>query len=110
MFGIGFSEFLLIVIIGIIFLGPDKLPKAIMEIAKFIKAVKKTANDIKDDVDKELAITEAKEKFDETLNETKDMLTIDIENLDEKKEDKQEKSTSKKKKQKNKNVKEEESK
>ena len=45
MFGIGFTELLLISVIAILFLGPDKLPGALVEMAKFIKGVKKTISD-----------------------------------------------------------------
>ena len=34
MFGIGFTELVLIAIVAILFLGPDKLPQAMVEIAK----------------------------------------------------------------------------
>ena len=37
----GFTEILLIAIVAILFLGPDKLPGAMVEIAKFIKGAKK---------------------------------------------------------------------
>jgi len=37
MFGLGFMEILFIAIIAILFLGPDKLPGAMVDIAKFIK-------------------------------------------------------------------------
>jgi len=40
MFGMGFSEILFIAVIAIIFLGPEKLPGAMVEIAKFIKNAK----------------------------------------------------------------------
>ncbi|PAF45516.1 twin arginine-targeting protein translocase TatB [Helicobacter sp. 11S02629-2] len=62
MFGFGFGEILLIVVVAIIFLGPDKLPKAIVDIAKFIKAVKKTIDGAKDTIDKELNISELKKE------------------------------------------------
>ena len=40
MFGMGFSEVLVIAIIAIIFLGPEKLPDAMVKVAKFFKTVK----------------------------------------------------------------------
>ena len=60
MFGMGFSEILIILIIGIIFLGPDKLPEAMVKIAKFFNAFKKTINEAKDSIDQELKIQELK--------------------------------------------------
>lgn len=40
MFGMGFTEILIIAIIAILFLGPDKLPSAMVEIAKFLEIQK----------------------------------------------------------------------
>ena len=37
MFGMGFFEIVVIVIVAIIFLGPDKLPQAIVDVVKFLK-------------------------------------------------------------------------
>ncbi|WP_294955142.1 Sec-independent protein translocase protein TatB [Sulfurovum sp.] len=62
MFGIGFTEILLIAIIAILFLGPDKLPEAMVQIAKFIKSVKKTIGDAKSSLDEELRIADLKEE------------------------------------------------
>lgn len=70
MFGIGFTELLLIAIIGILFLGPDKLPSALVEMAKFIKSVKKTVGDAKDTLEEELQLADLKE---EALNYKKQL-------------------------------------
>ena len=40
MFGFGFTEILIIVVIAILFLGPDKLPSAMVDVAKFFRSVK----------------------------------------------------------------------
>ncbi len=60
MFGMGFSEILVILIIGVLFLGPDKLPEAMVKIAKFFNAFKKTINEAKESIDQELKIQELK--------------------------------------------------
>jgi sec-independent protein translocase protein TatB len=60
MFGLGFMEILFIVIIAIIFLGPDKLPKAMVDIAKFIKGAKNAISDAKESLNEELDIEELK--------------------------------------------------
>ncbi len=62
MFGIGFTELMLISIIAILFLGPDKLPQAMVEIAKFIKSVKKTIGDAKNSLEEEMKIEDLKEE------------------------------------------------
>jgi len=70
MFGIGFTELLLISIIAILFLGPDKLPQALVEMAKFIKGVKKTIGDAKSSLEEEMKIADLK---DEALNYKKQL-------------------------------------
>ena len=40
MFGMGFTEILLIVMVAIIALGPEKLPTTMVQIAKFINKIK----------------------------------------------------------------------
>jgi sec-independent protein translocase protein TatB len=62
MFGMGFTEILLIVIVAILFLGPDKLPEAMVKIAKFIKSAKKAMGDAKSVIDEEMKIAELKEE------------------------------------------------
>ncbi len=70
MFGIGFTEILLISIIAILFLGPDKLPETMVQIAKFIKNVKKTVGDAKSSLEEEMKIADLK---DEALNYKKQL-------------------------------------
>jgi sec-independent protein translocase protein TatB len=60
MFGLGFTEILLIAIIAIIFLGPDKLPEAMVSIAKFIKNTKNAISDAKQSLSEEVNIDELK--------------------------------------------------
>ena len=62
MFGMGFTEILMIAIVAILFLGPDKLPSAMVEIAKFIKGAKKAIINAKESIDNEINIAELKEE------------------------------------------------
>ena len=57
MFGMGFFEIVVIAIVAIIFLGPDKLPQAIIDMVKFFKVVKKTIHDAKQTIDSELHLS-----------------------------------------------------
>lgn len=60
MFGMGLGELILIIIVAIIFLGPEKLPDAMVQTAKFFRSVKKTLTEAKGALDEELKITELK--------------------------------------------------
>ncbi len=60
MFGMGFTEILFIAVVAIIFLGPDKLPGAMVEIAKFIKNMKNAIGDAKNALNEEVNLEELK--------------------------------------------------
>ena len=80
MFGMGFTEILLIALVAIIALGPEKLPTTMVQIAKFINKFKSGLEDAKATLNNELNISEMKEeanKFKSQLEETKTSLTID---------------------------------
>ena len=62
MFGMGFTEILIIAVIAILFMGPDKLPGAMVEIAKFFRTVKKTVGDVKDSLEEEMNVSEIKQE------------------------------------------------
>jgi len=62
MFGMGFSEMMIILIIAILFLGPDKLPSAMVDIAKFFRNVKNTVGTVKDSIEQEMNVSEIKEE------------------------------------------------
>lgn len=62
MFGMGFTEILFIAVIAILFMGPDKLPGAMVEIAKFFRTVKKTVGDVKDSLEQEMNVSEIKQE------------------------------------------------
>ena len=62
MFGMGFTEILIIAVIAIIFLGPDKLPSAMVEIAKFFRNAKKTIGTVKDSIEEEMNVKDIKQE------------------------------------------------
>jgi len=62
MFGMGFTEILLIAVIAIIFLGPDKLPSTMIEIAKFFRQVKNTITTVKTSIEEEMNVSDIKQE------------------------------------------------
>lgn len=83
MFGMGFFEILLIAVIAIIALGPEKLPKAMVEVAKFLKKFKSGVEDAKSTLDNELNISEMREeanKYKAQIENVKSSVSMD--NLD----------------------------
>jgi len=47
---------------AILFLGPDKLPSTMIEIAKFFKSVKNTIGTVKDSIEDEINVSEIKKE------------------------------------------------
>ena len=58
----GFSEILLVAVIAILFLGPDKLPEAMVQVAKFFKSFKSSINEAKSSIEQEMQIQELKDE------------------------------------------------
>jgi len=58
----GFTEILLIAVIAILFLGPDKLPSAMVDIAKFFRTVKNTIGSVKESLEEEMNVTGIKQE------------------------------------------------
>ena len=62
MFGMGFTEIMIIAVIAILFLGPDKLPSAMVDIAKFFRSAKRTINSVKTSLEEEMNVSEIKQE------------------------------------------------
>ena len=54
MFGMGWSEIILIGIVGVLVFGPDKLPEFARQSARLVRTVRRMAQDAKDDLGREL--------------------------------------------------------
>ncbi len=88
MFGMSFGEILIIAVIAILFIGPDKLPDAMVKVAKFFRSFKKTVNETKESIEQEMHLAELKEeaisykeKLDGAVNDFK--LDTDVNIVDD---------------------------
>ncbi len=84
MFGMDMGEIIVIAIVAIIFLGPDKLPDAMVKVAKFLKTFKNSINDVKNSFEQEMKIQELKEealvykkKLEEAATSARKVITFD---------------------------------
>ncbi len=82
MFGIGFFELILISVIGLLVLGPERLPGAIRTGALWIGRLRRNFNEIKTDIEREIGADEIRrqlrneaimEKFKNTRNQFTEM-------------------------------------
>ncbi len=60
MFGLGFTEILLIAVLALLFIGPDKLPDTMKQIARTFGKVKRALDDTKSTIANELQVDELK--------------------------------------------------
>ena len=58
MFDIGFWEIVVISVLGLLVLGPERLPVAIRTVSTWVKTIKSAANSVKDELSHELKIQE----------------------------------------------------
>lgn len=74
MLGMGFTEIFFVLLIAVIFLGPEKLPTAMVDVMKAFKKAKKFINETSETLSKELEIEELKKdalEYKERLEYTK---------------------------------------
>jgi sec-independent protein translocase protein TatB len=86
MFGMSFGEIFVIALIAILFLGPEKLPDAMVKIAKFFKSFKKSINEAKDTLEQEMHLSELKEEaisYKAQLEESVSKVKSDVNVLDD---------------------------
>ena len=73
MFDVGFFEILIIFVVGIILIGPEKLPSVLKYIFVTVRKIKDQFNDAKEEISKTLNLEEAllDEKNKEVLEDLK---------------------------------------
>lgn len=88
MFDIGFAELLIIAVVALIVLGPDKLPTAIKTVGMWVGRIRRTVSSIQSEISEELKIEEmrrtaaiSKEELNKELQEMSQPF-IDIEKQD----------------------------
>ncbi|EPJ52842.1 MAG: hypothetical protein OFPI_12510 [Osedax symbiont Rs2] len=77
MFDIGFGEILLIAVLALVVLGPEKFPAAIKTLGMWIGKAKRTINGIQSEISEELRLDEIKR----SVSITKDELTQELDEL-----------------------------
>jgi len=85
MFDIGMPELIVIMVVAILVLGPDKLPEAMKQVARFMGKAKRMWNDATKDIRQEIELDEMREemkKYKEELNKLQNSLPHDKLNRD----------------------------
>ena len=85
MFDIGFAELLVIAVIALLVLGPERMPEAVRSTSAFLRKIKSSFNHIKTEIEREVGVDDIKREIHneailKQLNEDQHKAT---ENLDE---------------------------
>jgi sec-independent protein translocase protein TatB len=80
MFDVGFSEMIVIAVVALIVIGPEKLPKVARTVGALLGRMQRYVNDVKADINREIeldelkkmhtSVKEAAESFQSTVKET----------------------------------------
>jgi sec-independent protein translocase protein TatB len=63
MFGIGFSELLLVGLVSVVVLGPERLPGAVRVAGLWVGRLKRSFNEIKTEVEREIGVDEIRRQL-----------------------------------------------
>ncbi|PWC12225.1 twin-arginine translocase subunit TatB [Brenneria roseae subsp. americana] len=63
MFDIGFGELLLVMVIGLVVLGPERLPVAVRTVANWIRTLRSLASTVQNELSQELKLQELQESL-----------------------------------------------
>ena len=84
MFGMGFMEIFLVLIVAIMALGPEKLPTALVDMAKFFKKIKGEIDEAKTTIHNELDISQMKQDAEElkaSITNVKSLAHIELDDV-----------------------------
>ncbi|MEP6389860.1 MAG: Sec-independent protein translocase protein TatB [Halioglobus sp.] len=83
MFDIGFAELLIIGIVGLLVIGPERLPGTIRTVSVWVNKFRRSFNDIRDEVRQELHNDEVMQELKKTGEQLKDDVTSASDQLNE---------------------------
>lgn len=84
MFDIGFWELTVIAVMGLVILGPERLPTALRSVMKTVRSVRSMAQNVKEDISQELHLHELHENLKKAEDQGLEDLSPELQNsLDE---------------------------
>jgi sec-independent protein translocase protein TatB len=93
MFDIGFLELVVIAVIGLIVIGPERLPDVARTVGKWVGRTRRFVLQVKSDIDREIRQEELRKAIEEDagLDEIKQIMDTDRFTLEEEKEEDEDK-------------------
>ncbi|PKH19567.1 twin-arginine translocase subunit TatB [Enterobacterales bacterium CwR94] len=78
MFDIGFSELVLVFVIGLVVLGPKRLPVAVKTVVGWIRAMRSLASSVQNELAQELKLQELQDSLKKVEQASKDSLSPEL--------------------------------
>lgn len=75
MFDIGFSELILVFVIGLVVLGPQRLPVAVKTVVGWIRALRSLASSVQNELAQELKLQELQDSMKKVEEASKNSLS-----------------------------------
>ena len=73
MFDVGFSELVVIALVALIVIGPERLPKVARTVGILLGRLQRYVNDVKSDINREIHLDELKKMQEQVTSETKEI-------------------------------------
>jgi len=86
MFDVGFTELLVIALVALIVIGPERLPKVARTVGVLLGRLQRYVNDVKSDINREMQLDELKTIQDQVSSqarELQDSLTSEMRSVEE---------------------------
>lgn len=75
MFDVGFSELVVIALVALIVIGPERLPKVARTVGILLGRLQRYVNDVKSDINREIQLDELKQLQEQVTSQTRDLET-----------------------------------
>ena len=76
MFDIGFSELSLLAVLGLLILGPERLPGVARVLGGYLRKARRTWNTVKAEIETELATTDIRNTIQQPLDELDELKRV----------------------------------
>ncbi len=73
MFDIGFTELMVIALVGLIVIGPERMPKVARTVGHLLGRLQRYVSDVKSDINREMQLDELKKLQSQVVDEARDM-------------------------------------
>lgn len=73
MFDVGFSELMIIALVALIVIGPERLPKVARTAGHLLGRLQRYVNDVKSDINREMQLDELKKMQNDVVTQVRDM-------------------------------------